>query len=188
MIFGYFLDRIRSFLSRFRARDPEEEDSKLSPIDLGNKLLLQTEITIRAYILRPKYLYPVVVTFESQRGDGVAATVGDNVSATVIIYEDYFYKSVIKEKKGVIIHELVHALQRAPKYEGKIAWLIEGLADFIRCQYGLVPKNSSWYYYSARQFLLTLYSRNITEFYNVVSSINEGKEPPNLDNLIKAYQ
>jgi len=41
------------------------------------------------------------------------------------------------DDEGCVIHELVHAYQRCPRYDATTAWLIEGYADFVRDSMGM---------------------------------------------------
>jgi hypothetical protein len=74
---------------------------------------------------------PDVVVDVVPRSSAAAWTSG----LTIMLNETWFREH--PDDEGAVIHELAHALMRAPVYDGSTAWLIEGLADHVRNALGM---------------------------------------------------
>jgi hypothetical protein len=72
---------------------------------------------------------PIRVLVERQ-GPGAAWTNGTDVSLSHAWFAEH------PDDSGCVIHELTHAIMRAPVYDATTIWLIEGLADYVRDELG----------------------------------------------------
>ncbi|MGC4002511.1 MAG: basic secretory protein-like protein [Pirellulales bacterium] len=79
------------------------------------------------YLKSDGYTPPKKITLQFKKDmKGVAHTIGDRI----VIAGDWITKH--PEDKGMVVHELTHAIQgyrRAPRNAG---WLVEGIADYTR--------------------------------------------------------
>ena len=95
--------------------------------------------------------------------------------------------------RGVIIHELVHAMIRSPAHGGDFSWMSEGIADFVRSALGyggLVWGDPHESYKKAGSFFYWLYERpddNHETYFAVVKDFAGGVRPANLDALLKEF-
>ena len=171
--FNTYLRRLLVFVLR-RHVDVEQ---------MGRSLLAEYGERVAKLLLKP---WPVEVKFkEVEDTVDIAVTVGD----TVLLNRLYF--NLHPDDKGAIVHEIVHAVQRAPKYEGEFVWMIEGVADFIRHKTtGLVlePGDPRQGYRKAARFFAWLYRDYPTVYRRIVGNVNDGMLPADLDVLVKVYR
>lgn len=156
----------------------------MEPIEkVAERLLTAYDQVLSSLVERPGTSGQIVFMVVSD-ADWPAATSNN------LVYLNRTYFTIHPDDKGAIIHEIVHAIQRAPKYEGEFIWLIEGLADFIRhyLNYGKLeygdPRKSYKY---AAGFWNYLYLNNFTEYSALVIKINNGILPETLDQLLQEY-
>ena len=69
------------------------------------------------------------------RGPGAAWTSGDRVVLSAAWFAQH------PDDVGGCLHEFAHAIMRAPVYDDETAWLIEGIADYVRDVLGF---DASW--------------------------------------------
>lgn len=65
-----------------------------------------------------------------RRGPGAAWTNGTDISLSHAWFAGH------PDDSGGVLHELTHAIMRAPVYDATTTWLIEGLADYVRDELG----------------------------------------------------
>lgn len=63
-------------------------------------------------------------------GPGAAWTNGTEISLS------YAWFAGHPDDDGGVLHELTHAIMRAPVYDATTMWLVEGLADYVRDELG----------------------------------------------------
>lgn len=171
--FNSFLRRVAVWILR-RNVDVEQ---------MGRSLHAEYGERISGFLLKP---WPVDVRFKAVEDIvDIAGTVGEEV----LLNRLYF--NLHPEDKGAIVHEIAHAVQRAPKYSGEFVWMVEGIADFIRHKTtGLTLESGDprLSYRKAARFFLWLYRSYPTVYRRVVQNVNDGVLSADLDVLVKVYR
>jgi hypothetical protein len=80
---------------------------------------------------------PSVRIHVERTGPGAAWTSGSDV------YLSARWFSAHPDDVGGCLHEFAHAIMRAPVYDSTTAWLIEGIADYVR---DVLGHSASWTY------------------------------------------
>lgn len=123
----------------------------------------------------------------NEKDEGVAYCLGTEIT----IFKTYFDPREW-DLQGAMVHEIAHAIQRAPEYHDDFVWMCEGLADFVRHKlgYGIIRQGDPHqsYGYSAG-FYNWMYDLDASQktYYTFVKELNEGKRPHNLEVLLEAY-
>jgi len=78
---------------------------------------------------------PAIRTHVAREGAGAAWTSG------VDVYLSSRWFAAHPDDVGGCLHEFAHAMMRAPIYDDSTAWLIEGIADYVR---DVLGHSASW--------------------------------------------
>jgi len=122
----------------------------------------------------------------NENDEGVAYCLGTEIT----IFKKYFDPREW-DLQGAMVHELTHAIQRAPEYHDDFVWMEEGLADFVRHKlgYGIIRVGDPHRGYGeSAGFFNWIYNLDDTKtYYAMLKDINAGIRPENLDTLLAAY-
>ena len=173
---------LRKLLNSIRRR----REVKIDPTILGTQIVDKYGGRIANYVRRqgvPEITFSITDDPNLQ----IAGTAGTHI----VLRKEYFKKISNTEARGVIIHEVAHAIEQA-KQGGK-GWLIEALADFVRLQLGYGkpewkkrdPRNSG--YGSGAFFFKWLYTKKNHMYIIIVDAMNEGIVPKEINEIVDDY-
>lgn len=156
-------------------------------IGKAEKVLAREGKAIAELVGRPvSHMQDISFRIEPQR-DGIAHASG----AEITLFKKYCDKYPW-DVEGVVVHELAHALQRAPAYHDDFVWMVEGLADFVRYKLGygtIEPGDPHRSYKIAGGFYNWMYELpdNKQTYRAFIKDLNTGKRPKNLVSLLAEY-
>lgn len=163
-----------------------KRETKIDPVLLGTQIVEKYGGRIANYVRRQK-VPEITFSVTNDTNLQIAGTAGTNI----ILRKEYFRKITNTEARGIIIHEVAHAIQQA-KQGGK-GWLIEALADFVRLQLGYGksewkkgdPRSSG--YGSGAYFFKWLHDNKNHMYIIIVDAMNEGIVPKEINQIVDDY-
>ena len=161
-----------------------KQETKIDPILLGAQVMSEYGSQITGFVRRDK---TPDVTFSYSDKVDIAGAAGTQI----FLNKEYFDKATNTEAKGILIHEVAHAIEQAE--QGGEWWLIEALADFVRLQLGY--GKSEWVkadprisgYGGGAYFFQWLYLNKYHIYVIVVDAMNKGLLLNNINQMVDDY-
>lgn len=157
-------------------------------IGLAERTLAKEGAAIAKLVGRPLENTKGISFRINENEDGVAYCLGSEIT----LFKKYFDPRPW-DIQGASVHELAHAIQRAPVYDDNTRWMVEGLADFVRHKlgYGIIRVGDPHKGYGEGagffNWVYNLPGDGQKTYYAFVKELNDGKVPANCKVLLDAY-